>query len=68
MGIMCATVESELTSIDARKCVHLSSVGCYCGVLGRSIRHKLVFDFVVVMCAFTVSLASNSSHITLCLG
>lgn len=68
MGIICRTVESDVSSIDARKCVHLSSVGCHCGVLGQSIRRKLVLGFVVVMGTFTVSLASNSSHITLCLG
>lgn len=68
MSIMCRTVESEVTSIDARKCVCLSSAGCYCGVSGQSIRCKLVLGFVVVMGTFTVSLASNSCHITLCLG
>lgn len=52
MGIMCP----------------LSYVGYYCGVLGQSIRCKLALGFVIVMGTFTVSLASNSSHITLCLG
>lgn len=62
---MCGTVESEVTSKMLGNVSACLLVGCYCGVLGQSIRGELGLDPIVVMSSFTVSLDSNSSHITL---